>query len=121
MQEEIMQTVVEMPEFIKQSQSIVKKEIIEYFIYFIARNPLKGDLVQGSGGVRKIRWNKDGCSGKSGGIRVLYYYHDQTIPIFLFTAYAKNKKANISSKDKVILKKIINQLIAVYKKGKKYD
>ena len=117
MQEKILQTVVETPEFIKQALTLVERKVIDDFIYFIAHEPLKGDLIQGSGGVRKIRWSKDYSSGKSGGIRVLYYYYDQSIPIFLFTAYAKNQKANISDKDKATLKKITKQLVAVYKKN----
>lgn len=115
MQIKILQTVVETPEFIKQSQDIAEKKTIDDFIAFIAREPLKGDVIQGTGGVRKIRWNKDDNSGKSGGMRVLYYYHGQSMPIFLFTAYAKNKKANIGDKDKISLKRIIKQLIGIYK------
>jgi len=115
MQVKILQTIVETPEFIKQSQAIVKRETIDEFISFIAREPLKGDLIQGTGGIRKIRWSKDNYSGKSSGMRVLYYYHDQSIPIFLFTAYAKNNKADISDKDKIVLKKMIKQLVAIYK------
>lgn len=121
MQEKILQVVVETPEFIKQSQAIAEKRVIEDFICFIAREPLKGDLIQGTGGVRKIRWHKDNHSGKRGGMRVLYYYHDQLMPIFLFTAYAKSEKANISGKDKVFLKKMIQQLVAIYKKGEIYE
>lgn len=119
--EKVLQTVVETPEFIKQSQAIAERKIVDEFIYYIARNPLKGDLIQGTGGVRKIRWNKNNHSGKSGGMRVLYYYHDQSMPIFLFTAYTKNQKANIGDKDKTLLKKMIQQLVKIYKSGKKHE
>lgn len=121
MQDTILQTVVETPEFIKQSRAITETKIVDDFIYFIARNPLGGDLISGAGGLRKIRWNKDANSGKSGGMRVLYYYHDQTMPIFLFTAYAKNRRANISEKDKAILKKMIKQLVDIYQKGDQHE
>jgi len=117
----VLQTVVETPEFIKQSQDIAERKIIDEFVCYIACNPLEGDLIQGTGGVRKIRWNKDNHSGKSRGMRVLYYYHDQSMPIFLFTAYAKNKKANISDKDKALIKKMIQQLVEIYKNGKKHE
>lgn len=121
MQDIILQTIAEMPEFTKQSQAIANRPVIDRLIYFIAKEPLTGDLIQGTGGVRKIRWHKDNQSGKSGGIRVMYYYHDQSMPIFLLTAYAKNKKANISDKDKILLKQAIKQLVAIYKKSKKYE
>jgi len=48
-------------------------------------------------------------------MRIIYYYHDQSMPIFLFTAYAKNKKANINDKDKASLRKMIKQLVNIYK------
>jgi hypothetical protein len=117
----VLQTIVETKEFIKQSQTIAPRTIIEDFIVFIAHNPLRGDLIQGTGGIRKIRWHKNKSSGKSGGIRILYYYHDQSIPIFLLTAYAKNKKENISEKDKITLNKIMQQLVTTYQDGAKYD
>ena len=53
MQGKILQVVVETPEFIKQSRAIANKKVIEDFINFIAREPLKGDLIQGTGGIRK--------------------------------------------------------------------
>ena len=54
MQEKFLQVVVETPEFIKQSQAIAERKVIEDFICFIAREPLKGDLIKGTGGVRKV-------------------------------------------------------------------
>lgn len=62
---------------------------------FLARNPLAGDLIPGAGGVRKLRWGLEG-RGKRGGARVVYYYHDDEMPIFALTAYAKNERADLS-------------------------
>src|ERR1700738_736944 len=45
------------------------------FVDFIARNPEAGDLVPASGGVRKVRWGRQG-SGKRGGVRIIYFCHD---------------------------------------------
>jgi hypothetical protein len=50
-------------------------------------------------------------------MRVIYFYHDQTVPVFLFTAYAKNERANISAQDKKVLKMIIKQIVTAYKGG----
>tara|TARA_Y100001001_G_scaffold164833_1_gene199397 strand:- start:2921 stop:3082 length:162 start_codon:yes stop_codon:yes gene_type:complete len=50
-------------------------------------------------------------------MRVLYYYHNQKLPIFLLTAYAKNQRANISAKDKKILKKLIKQIVLAYEEN----
>jgi mRNA-degrading endonuclease RelE of RelBE toxin-antitoxin system len=107
----VLQTVVETPEFIKQAGSCLDEESCSSFIDFIAKNPLSGDLIPGTGGARKIRWQSEQNQGKRGGARVIYYYHDQNIPIFLFTAYKKNQKEN--------LKKVIEMIVKVYKGRKK--
>ena len=53
------------------------------------RNPTVGDVVPGTGGVRKLRWSRPGM-GKRGGMRVLYYVQDARGRIWLLTLYAKN-------------------------------
>ena len=68
----------------------------------------------GTGGARKVRWSSSENTGKSGGVRIIYYYHDQQTPIFLFTVYSKNQKANISQEERNALKMIISKIVANY-------
>ena len=49
---------------------------------YIARNPEAGDLIPQNGGVRKIRWTRSGTA-KRGGVRVIYFYHDLAMPLYL--------------------------------------
>ncbi|CAM2776253.1 TPA: addiction module toxin RelE [Legionella pneumophila] len=109
-----LQVVVETAEYLKQAESCMDKKSREDFVSHIAQNPTEGDLIPGTGGARKIRWTTDSNQGKSGGARVIYYYHNQKIPIFLFTAYGKSKKENISESEKSILKTIIKSIVKVY-------
>lgn len=109
-----LQVVVETSEYIKQAKLCMDKKSREDFINYIAESPLEGELIIGTGGARKIRWTSDSNGGKRGGSRVIYYYHDQNIPIFLFTAYGKNQKENISVSDKNTLKTIIKSIVKVY-------
>ncbi len=76
MEDTILQTVVETPEYIKQAKSCMDEESRRSFIDFIALNPTAGDLIQGAGGARKLRWTCNAHQGKRGGSRVIYYYHD---------------------------------------------
>ena len=69
-------------------------------------HPESGDLIKGSGGIRKIRWAIQG-KGKSGGVRIIYYWHCLRNHIYLLTLYGKSEQANI---DKATLKQITKAL-----------
>ena len=61
-------------------------------IDMVAYEPTCGDLIPGSGGLRKVRIGRDGI-GKRGGTRVIYYFYNEDFPILLLALYAKMKKA----------------------------
>jgi hypothetical protein len=110
----MLQTVIETPEFIKQATSCMDETTRKTFIDFVARYPASGDLIPGTGGARKIRWYSHNHQGKRGGARIIYYYHDHTLPIFLFTAYAKTRKENLTMNEKNQLRKIIQLIVKSY-------
>jgi mRNA-degrading endonuclease RelE of RelBE toxin-antitoxin system len=60
----------------------------------IAANPEAGEIVRGSGGVRKLRWSGSG-RGKRGGIRVIYYLRTARGDVWMLTVYAKNEADSI--------------------------
>lgn len=69
-------------------------------------HPEAGRVIKASGGVRKIRWKLAG-KGKSGGVRVIYYWAKAVDQVFLLTLYAKSEKEDLSSAD---LRKIVGLL-----------
>ena len=73
---------------------------------FLLEHPNAGNIVRGSGGVRKIRWTMTG-RGKSGGIRVIYYWKKRDDEIWLLTVYGKSEKETIPGH---ILKKIAEEI-----------
>jgi hypothetical protein len=81
-------TVAETPVFMHQASGLWTDEERFEFVDFIARNPEAGDLIPASGGVRKVRWGRRG-SGKRGGVRIIYFYHDPGMPLYLPMIYAK--------------------------------
>jgi hypothetical protein len=83
-----------------------KTELITY----LSACPNSGVLLQGTGGIRKLRWAKSG-RGKSGGVRVVYYFHNPEMPLYLLTLFGKNEKANISTGERLILSKLIKELV----------
>lgn len=105
-----MQTIVELPEFIRKAQALLKDEEKFSIISYLAAHPQSGDLMQGTGGIRKLRWSAQG-KGKSGGVRVIYYFHNENIPLFLLTVFGKGEKANLSKYEQNILRKLTGQLL----------
>ena len=98
-------TVAETSLFIKQAHSIWSEDEKSDFIDYIARNPHIGDLIPETGGVRKIRWNRQGM-GKRGGVRVIYFYYDQTTPLYLLMVYAKSVSETLSPEAKLAVTKL---------------
>jgi hypothetical protein len=64
-------------------------------INYLATHPKAGIVMEGTGGVRKLRWSR-GNQGKSGGVRVIYYFHNESMPLYLLTLFAKNDRSNLS-------------------------
>lgn len=92
-------TVVEVHPFPDRAATIWSDEEREKFINYIAYHPLEGVEITGTGGMRKIRWKRQGM-GKRGGARIIYFYYDESTPIFLISIYAKSKKENLTSDEK---------------------
>ncbi len=80
-------------------------------VNYIATNPQAGDLIKGSGGVRKVRIAKPG-GGKSGGWRVLTAYVSDTVAVLLVTAYGKNQRGNVSKADVNEMAQLMKELKA---------
>ena len=72
----------------------------------LADNPDAGDVIRGSGGVRKLRWGATG-RGKRGGLRVIYYLRSRQGEIWMLTLYAKNEAESIPGH---VLKKIKEEI-----------
>jgi hypothetical protein len=111
-------TVVETPEFLSATVKLLTEEERSVLIDYLAHNPDAGDLVQGTGGVRKLRWGLEG-RGKRGGARVIYFYHSTDIPLFALAAYAKNERADLSQKDRNDFRQLTKFLAEAYGRTKR--
>ena len=88
-------TVAETLPFLRQAASLWGEAEHDAFVNYIAANPEAGDVIPDSGGIRKVRWSRPG-TGKRGGVRVIYFYHDMEMPLLLLKAYAKNEQEDLS-------------------------
>lgn len=95
-------TVVETLLFQKQWPAYWTEDERGEFVSFLAANPRAGDVVPESGGIRKVRWKRQG-TGKSGGVRVVYFTRNHAGELVLLTLYAKSKTDNLTG---AVLKEI---------------
>ncbi len=82
-------------------------------INYLAAHPAAGVIMQGIGGIRKLRWSIQG-NGKSGGVRVIYYYHNEEMPLFLLSIFGKSEKANLTKAERNELAKLTTLLLKNY-------
>jgi mRNA-degrading endonuclease RelE of RelBE toxin-antitoxin system len=110
-------TVVETPFFLRKAAGLLTDGEREHLIAFVGANPEAGGVMPESGGVRKLRWAAKG-KGKSGGVRVIYYFHSEAFPVFLLTVYAKNQKGNLTKAERNDLKALAPLLVKNFGKGR---
>lgn len=110
-------TVVETPEFIRRVEKLLEDDERESLITYLAVNPTAGDLIPGTGGVQKLRWALEG-RGKRGGARIIHFFHDTRLPLFLLTAFAKNERADLSQADRNSFRKLTKVLVDTYGRPK---
>jgi hypothetical protein len=93
---------IETSTFTKLLPNYLSDDDYRGFQSYLLQKPDAGDLVKGSGGVRKVRWASSG-KGKSGGLRLMYYWKKSEHEIWMLTLYSKSERASISGH---VLKKI---------------
>lgn len=97
---------IETPTFTRQVQGALSDDEHRALQLHLLLRPDAGDLIAGTGGLRKIRWRLQG-RGKRGGARVIYYWKSEAGQIFLLYVYAKNMRSNLSPRELRILRKLV--------------
>jgi hypothetical protein len=110
-------TVVETSSFIRDARAALSNREKEELVFHLASNPDAGDIVPDTGGARKLRWRAEG-RGKRGGVRVIYYYHSESVPLFLLNVFAKNENANLTQAERNQIKVALPILVATYRNSR---
>ena len=105
-----MHTLVPIGTFEDKARKLLGKAGFDDMLEFLAKRPKAGRVIQGTGGLRKVRIARPG-SGKSGGTRVIYYYHNENKPILLLLIYAKADQENLTGVQKAQLKNHVDAII----------
>jgi len=111
---EVLHGIAELPSYIRLADKLLSAEERQDLIGYLAEHPKAGDIMEGTGGVRKLRWRRGG-QGKSGGVRVIYYYHDDLMPLYLLTLFAKGDKANLTKTERNELAGLVDVLVNIWK------
>lgn len=111
-------TIVELPEFIRRSKKLLTEKEHSDLLLYLSTHPKSGDIITGTGGIRKIRWIREGM-GKSSGSRVIYFFYDENMLLFIFSIFGKNEKVNLSKSERNELAKLVKVIIRNYKRNKK--
>ena len=106
-----MHTVVELPEYFRRAERLLSERARTDLVDYLATHPKAGVIMQGTGGIRKLRWAREGM-GKRGGVRVIYYYHDEHMPLYLLTIFGKGEKDNLTKAEQNALQRLVRPLLA---------
>jgi hypothetical protein len=105
-----MQTVIETDAYLRDAKDAgMCADEMTAAVDLIATDPEAGDVMQGTGGVRKARLAGRG-KGKSGGYRVVWYFGGEDIPVFLITVFGKGEKSNLTQGERNALRKMTGTL-----------
>lgn len=77
---------------------------------YLLQDPKAGDIIEGTSGARKLRFQLNDNQGKSGGGRVIYVDIFQKEKLYFLFAYPKNMQENLTAEQKKMIKKIIEEI-----------
>ncbi|MFA6599275.1 MAG: type II toxin-antitoxin system RelE/ParE family toxin [Ignavibacteriaceae bacterium] len=100
--------IIETSVFTKRLKTLLPDEDYRILQNELILNPGKGKIIGGSGGLRKIRWSIPG-KGKSGGVRIIYYWAGTKDIILMLLIYSKNEQDNLTDEQLKILKSLVEK------------
>ena len=109
---------IELPAFERLRNEYLDDEGLRAMQNALMDHPSAGDVIQGTGGLRKLRWtDKRRGKGKRGGLRVIYFYWVRGLEFWLFTLYDENEMNDLSKKDRETLEGLLKIELKIRKKA----
>lgn len=100
---------IELPPFQRHRKDYLDDELFRSFQIALMKNPEAGDVIEGTGGLRKVRFvDERRNKGKRGGLKVIYYWWSGGSEFWLFTLYGKNEQDDLTQQQKKILKQMLS-------------
>ena len=99
---------IELPAFSRYRSDYLDDDAFLALQNELMKQPLAGDMIEGTGGLRKLRQaDPKRGKGKRGGLRVIYFWWEAGAQFWLFTLYSKDEMTDLSAKEKKALKEMI--------------
>ena len=99
---------IELPPFERHRQSYLNDETFREFQKMLMKNPEAGNVIEGTGGLRKVRYaDEKRGKGKRGGLRVIYYWWQPGKQFWLFTVYNKDEMDDLTAEQRKVLKELL--------------
>lgn len=108
-------SVIEMAGYQRSAEDILNADERDEIVNAVAFDPLAGDLIPGTGGLRKLRVGREGI-GKRSGARVIYYFYNEDRPVYLLAIFAKNRQADLTSQEKRLYSELVRDIVALWTK-----
>jgi hypothetical protein len=108
-------SVIELAGYRRRANELLTADEQEAIIDLVAYEPACGDVIPGTGGLRKVRVSRGG-KGKRGGARVIYYFHDAQMPILLLAIYAKNEKSDLTFAEKKEFAAMVMEIVGQWQR-----
>ena len=99
---------VETPVFTRTVTALLDEEQYRALQLALALRPEQGDLIRGSGGLRRLRWGLAG-RGKRGGARVIYYWDRPTETFYMLYAYSKQEQGDLTPQQVKVLRRLVRE------------
>ena len=111
-------TIAETSFFQRSVKKILTEEELHELIGHVAFNPTVGDIIPQAGGIRKLRWAIRG-HGKRKGARIIYFYYDLLMPLYLLAAYPKSQKLDLTKEEMKEMRQLGRDLVrANHRRGR---
>ncbi len=108
-------SVIELAGYRRRAAELLTEEEQNAIVDLVAYEPACGDVIPGACGLLKVRVGLSG-RGKRGGARIVYFFHDSDMPIFLLAVYAKNERSDLTAADKQDFANLARELVQQWRR-----
>lgn len=106
-------TIAEVKEFTEAADDVFTEDERDTLIELLALDPLAGEAIPDTGGVRRIRWAAK-SQGRRGGANVVYFFRDLNTPVYLLALFRKGESMRLSMKEKFEMRLLVQEIVEAY-------